>query len=64
MSKRRIAVAVFLFLLGTFPLMNSLSNPRTQALHGSDRLQLIAVGFCFGVGFGALVGARKFRGDK
>jgi hypothetical protein len=56
-------VAVFLFLLGTFPLMNSLSNPRTQALHGSDRLQLIAVGFCFGVGFGALVGGRKFKGE-
>jgi len=63
MSKRRLAVAVFLFLLGTFPLMNSLSNPRTQALHGSDRLQLIAVGFCFGVGFGALVGGRKFKGE-
>jgi hypothetical protein len=63
MSKRRIGVAIFLFLLGTFPLMNSLSNPRTQALRGSDRVQLIAVGFCFGVGFGALVGGRRFRGE-
>ena len=63
MSKQRLAMAVFLFLLGTFPLMSSLSNPRTQALHGSDRLQLIAVGFCFGVGFGVLVGWRKFRGE-
>jgi hypothetical protein len=63
MSKRRLAVAVFLFLLGIFPLVNSLSNPRTQALHGSERLQLIAVGICFGVGFGVLVGGQKFKGE-
>jgi hypothetical protein len=63
MSKRRLAVAVFLFLFGTFPLMNSLSNPRLDGMHGSDRLQLIACGFCFGVGFGVLVGGRRFRGE-
>lgn len=64
MSKRRLAVAAFLFLLGTFPLMNSLNNPRLSGMHGADRVQLIAVGFCFGVGFGILMGARKFPGDK
>jgi hypothetical protein len=42
---------LFILLLGFFPLFNSLNNPRTQALHGVDRVQLIAVGFCFGVGF-------------
>jgi hypothetical protein len=63
MSKQRLAVAAFLFLFGTFPLLNSLSNPRLSGIHGSDRLQLIAVGFCFGLGFGILMGARKFPGE-
>jgi hypothetical protein len=58
-----MAIAGFLLLLGAFVLMNSLSNPRLSGIHGSDRLQLIAVGFCFGVGFGVLVGWRKFRGE-
>jgi hypothetical protein len=63
MSKRRLAVAVFLFLFGTFPLMKSLDNPRLSGIHGSDRLQLIAVGLCFGVGFGLLVGGRRFGSE-
>ena len=63
MSKRRLAVAVFLFLFGTFPLMNSFNNPRLSGMHGADRLQLIAVGLCFGVGFGLLVGGRRFPGE-
>jgi hypothetical protein len=63
MSKRRLAVAVFLFLFGTFPLMNSFDNPRLSGIHGADRLQLIAVGLCFGVGFGLLVGGRRFPGE-
>jgi len=61
--KRRIFVCLVLFLLGSMPLLKSFDNPRTQALHGSDRLQLIAVGICFGVGFGVLVGGRKFKGE-
>ena len=61
--KQRVLVCLVLFLLGLMPLLNSLSNPRTQALHGSDRLQLIAAGICFGVGFGVLVGGRKFKGE-
>ena len=63
MSKRRWILALFLFLLGLFPLFNSIGNPRTQALHGSDRLQLIASGWCFGIGFGVLVGKRRFQGE-
>jgi len=63
MSKRRVAVAVFLFLFGTFPLMNSFNNPRLSVIHGADRLQLIAVGLCFGVGFGLLMGGRRFGGE-
>jgi hypothetical protein len=63
MNKRRVFVGCFILLFGVMPLLNSLSNPRTQALHGSDRLQLIAAGICFGVGFGVLVGGRKFKGE-
>ena len=63
MSKSRMAIAGFLLLLGAFVLINSLSNPRLNAIHGSDRIKLIAVGLCFGVGFGVIVGGRRFRGE-
>ena len=63
MNKRRVFTCLFLFFLGLMPLLNSLGKPRTQALHGSDRLQLIASGFCFGVGFGVLMAGRKFPGE-
>ena len=59
MNKRRLGVALFLVLLGLMPLMNSISNPRLQGLHGADFLRLIAVGFCFGTAFGMLVGFRR-----
>lgn len=63
MGKRRLAVAVFLFLFGCFPLINSLNNPRLSGMHGADRLKLIAVGLCFGVGFGVLMGGPRFKGE-
>jgi hypothetical protein len=63
MSKQRLAVAAFLFLFGAFALLNIIDKPRLAGMHGSDRLQLIACGFCFGVGFGILMGARKFPGE-
>lgn len=62
-GKRRVILSLFLLMLGLFPLLNSLSNPRLGGLHGSDFLRLIASGFCFGVGFGVLVGGRKFPGE-
>jgi hypothetical protein len=61
--KVRLFICVGLFLLGLMPLLKSFDNPRTQALHGADRLQLIAAGICFGVGFGVLAGGRKFKGE-
>jgi hypothetical protein len=63
MNKQRVFVSLFLFLFGAMPLLNSLSNPRIQALHGSDIVRLIASGICFGVGFGVLMAGRKFRGE-
>jgi hypothetical protein len=63
MNKRRVFVGLFLFLFGAMPLLNSINNPRTQALHGSDFVQLIASGMCFGVGICVLVAGRKFPGE-
>jgi hypothetical protein len=63
MKRRRWAVCAFLILFGLFVLLNSLNNPRLIGLHGADRLQLIASGLCLGVGFGVLLGGRKFPGE-
>jgi hypothetical protein len=61
MTKQRIFLCLFLFLFGSFALLNSLSNARLQSLHGSDVVRLVAVGLCFGVGFGVLIGgSRRF----
>ena len=63
MGKQRLTLSIFLVIFGLFPLLNSLSNPRLGGLHGSDFMQLIASGLCFGFGFGVLFGARKFPGE-
>jgi hypothetical protein len=59
MNRRRAGVAVLLFLFGVFALMNILSNPRLKLIRGSDCVRLVASGFCFGVGFGVLMGGRR-----
>ena len=59
MNKRRVGLAIFLFLLGVFALLNILDNPRLKQIHGSDCVRLVASGFCFGTGFGVLIGARR-----
>jgi hypothetical protein len=61
-GKRRVISIVFLLLFGLFPLLNSLGNPRIKGLHGSDVMQLIASGLCFGAGFGIMIGSRRFPG--
>jgi hypothetical protein len=52
-----------LILFGVLPLLNSLSNPRFAAAHGSDLLKLIAVGLCFGIGAFLLAGLFRFPGE-
>jgi hypothetical protein len=50
MSDRRKIVPFFIPLLfGILSFSSSISNPRVAALHGSDVLQLMASGMCFGV---------------
>ena len=63
MNKRRLGVAVFLVLFGLIPLLNSFSNPRISGMRLVDRIQLISSGACLGVGFGILVGGRKFLNE-
>jgi hypothetical protein len=58
----RIA-GVFFILFGVLALLNSLSNPRLAAAHGSDVVKLIAVGLCFGVGALLLAGLFRFPGE-
>lgn len=37
-----------LFLLGILGILRVLSNPRIELIHGSDVVQIIGVGMCFG----------------
>ena len=62
-NRRRLGVFVFLVLFGMIPLFNSFSNPRISGMRMVDRLQLISSGMCLGVGFGILVGGRKFLNE-
>ena len=63
MNKRRLGVSVFLVLFGLIPLFNSFSNPRISGMRLVDRIQLISSGACLGVGFGILIGGRKFLNE-
>jgi hypothetical protein len=62
MNKRRSSriTGLFLVLFGVMPFLKSLDNPRLAAAHGADRLQLIAVGLCFGIGGCLLAGLFRF----
>ena len=53
--------SLFIAMLGMLPLLNALGNPRFAGARGADFLQLIAVGFCFGVSFGMLMVTFVFR---
>jgi hypothetical protein len=52
-----------LALFGIAPLTNALENPRLAAVHGSDMLQLMACGFCFGAAFTLLLVWIKLRSE-
>jgi hypothetical protein len=63
MRRGRVIASVFLLLFGTFALLSTMSNPRVEALHGSDVVRLIASGLCFGVGLALLLRPFTFRGE-
>jgi hypothetical protein len=58
--RRRVILFVFLLMFGGAGFLHMIDNPRFKMLHGSDVMQLIASGACFGFGFGMLFGKRKF----
>lgn len=60
--RMRIIVGLFMMMLGVFPLLNAIGNPRVQTLHAPDVLGLIASGLCLGFGLGLLLSRLMFRG--
>ena len=54
-DRRKFAPFWVPLLFGILALANILGNPRIATLHGSDVVQLIAVGVCFGVALATLV---------
>jgi uncharacterized membrane protein len=55
--KRRLVPGVFVpLLIGIIGLSTLMRNPRFEAFHTVDVLQLIASGMCFGVALAVLLG--------
>ncbi|MGO4882832.1 MAG: hypothetical protein ACLP59_18730 [Bryobacteraceae bacterium] len=63
MRRRRVTLCVFLVMFGLMALLRMIGTPRFATFHGSDVVQLVASGLCFGFGFGVLFGKRKFPGE-
>jgi len=59
--RKRANAAVF-FAVGMIGLMLVFRNPRFEAFHTVDVLQLIASGMCFGVGLTMLLARLRARG--
>jgi uncharacterized membrane-anchored protein len=60
-SRRRLAPFWVPLLLGFMSLASALSRPRMADVRGSDIVQLIATGMCFGVALATLV---RFLRDR
>lgn len=60
-AKSVVLPSLFIAMLGLLPLSNAFGNPHLAAARGRDFLQLIAVGFCFGVSFGMLMASFALR---
>ena len=54
-SRRRLVPFWVPLLLGLMSLVNVIGNPRVATLHGSDVVQLIGTGMCFGVALATLI---------
>jgi hypothetical protein len=52
-----------MLLFGLLALLRMIVSPRFATFHGSDVVQFLASGLCFGFGFGVLFGKRKFPGE-
>lgn len=55
-ERRRRLVPIWVpLLMGLLSLSNMLSRPRIAMLHGSDVVQMIGTGMCFGVALATLI---------
>jgi hypothetical protein len=55
-QRRRRLVPIWVpLLMGLLSLSNMLSRPRIALLHGSDIVQMIGTGMCFGVALATLI---------
>ena len=52
-----------LLAFGLAPLINCFANPRLQAIHGADRVQLMAAGACLGVAMVGLLGRLRVHDE-
>lgn len=59
MKKGSRLTGLIAITLGTTVLLNNLSSPRVEALHGSDVFGLVASGICLGIGLMGLMGLLK-----
>jgi hypothetical protein len=53
--RRRLVPFWVPLLLGFMSLASAVSRPRLAAIHGSDIVQLIATGMCFGVALSTII---------
>ena len=64
MKKRSLLIGLGLALWGALVLLHNLGKPRVHSLHGSDIVGIMASGFCFGIAFMLLLGARPSSWSK
>jgi hypothetical protein len=70
MRRRRVRMGVIVSIIGIFELIRFNGDPRLLApgaagvmFHGADVLGLLVSGVCLGLGFAALSGLFKLRGE-
>jgi hypothetical protein len=62
--RRKLAPFWVPLLFGLLGLANVVGRPRLAALHGSDVVQLLGIGMCFGVALTSLVTLLRGRSSS
>jgi hypothetical protein len=60
-NRRKIAVALFVALMGLIAFYNEASSPRFADIRGIDVVRLLAAGMCFGAAVATVFGLLLFR---
>ena len=61
--RRRVAPIWVPLLFGLLSLFSMMSRPRFATFHGSDVVQLLGTGMCFGVALASLIFFLRSRGE-